>query len=166
MDIVTSSAPNFPIPSACIFCGGKIHKHGKRGRHVIEQGWKIWDFVQRFLCIGCCGTFTILQPNMLPHKHYAASEIEQVLHSQENPTAPLHECGAEESTIRRWMQEFPEKLSALAACLESLANMSRIQLLPPLQRINNVFASLVSPPPNWCRLAWAFFVIQSHPVRI
>jgi hypothetical protein len=101
---------------------------------------------------------------MLPYKHYAAPEIEQVLHNQEDPAAPPHECGAEESTLRRWKQEFPEKLAALAASLESLANISSICILPPLQRIYNALVLLVRPPPNQNRLAWAFFVSQSHPV--
>jgi hypothetical protein len=37
MDIVTQPTENFPIPSVCPHCGGKIHKHGKRDRHVIEK---------------------------------------------------------------------------------------------------------------------------------
>ena len=103
---------------------------------------------------------------MLPHKHYAAPEIEQVLQSQEDPAAPPHECGAEESTLRRWKQEFPEKLSVLAAFLESLINTSAIRLVPPLQRVYNALGHLVHPPPNQSRLAWAFSVSQSHPVHL
>ena len=94
----------FNIPCTRPFCGGKFHKHGKRKRHVIERG-KIWYFVQRLRCSVCRCTRTLLQPNMLPHKHYAALEIEQVLQQQEEPAASLHECGAEESTLRRWMRE-------------------------------------------------------------
>jgi hypothetical protein len=103
---------------------------------------------------------------MLPHKHYAAPEIEQVLHKQENPTDPPHECGAEESTIRRWKQEYPEKLSALAASLESLANISKTCLLPALQRVYNALCLLVRPPPTQNRLAWAFFVSRFHQVHL
>jgi hypothetical protein len=95
---------------------------------------------------------------MLPRKHYAAGEIEQVLQEQEDPSGPLTECGAEESTIRRWKREFPWKLSVLAASLEALANISRICLLTPLQRIYGVLSSLTHPPPpGQSRLAWAFF---------
>jgi hypothetical protein len=108
----------------------------------------------------------MLLPNMLPYKHYSAHEIEQVLQEQENPTAPPHECGAEESTIRRWKREFPEKLSVLAALLESLVNTTKFCILPPLKRVHNALALLVRPPPNKDRLAWAFFVSQSHPVHV
>jgi hypothetical protein len=103
---------------------------------------------------------------MLPHKHYAAYEIEQVLQKQEDPTVPPHECGAEESTLQRWKREFPEKLSALAASLESLANAFEFRLVPPLQRIYKALNLLVRPPPLQNRLAWAFFLGTSHPVRL
>ena len=165
MYIVTPFASNFPIPSASCCIGGKFHKHGKRRRHVIEQGGKKWDHVQRFRCSRCGTTFTLLLPNMLPHKHYAALEIEQVLQKQENPAAPPHECGAEESTLQRWKREFPEKLSILAASLESLANASRIYLISPLQRIYNALGLLLHTLSNQSRLAWAFFVSQ-HSICI
>ena len=103
---------------------------------------------------------------MLPYKHYAAAEIEQVLHKQENPTAPPHECGAEESTLRRWKLEYPPKLSALAAFCESLANIYSVHIIAPLQRLYNALTLLAQPPPNHNRLAWAFFVSQSYPVRL
>jgi hypothetical protein len=105
---------------------------------------------------------------MVPYKHYAAPEIEQVLQQQEDPTAPPHECGAEESTLYRWKREFPEKLNTLAGLLEALAKTSKINLYPAssLQRIFNALKLLVHPPPDFCCLAWAFFVSQFHPVCI
>jgi hypothetical protein len=103
---------------------------------------------------------------MLPNKHYAAPEIEQVLDEQENPKAEPHECCAEESTLRRWRLEFPPKLNALAAFFESLANTATTHLLPPLQRLYYALALLPHPPSEDIRLAWAFFVGQSHPVRV
>ena len=171
MSIITP----FPDPESCPSCGcEKLHKHGKRDRHVIEHGKKfgtqctVWYSVQRFLCTEykCGKTFTLLLPNMLPHKHYAAPEIEQVLQKQEDPAAPHHECGAEESTLRRWKREFPEKLSALAAYLESLTNTSKIRLVLPLQRVYDALVSVVKLASEDCRLAWAFYMRQAHPVRL
>jgi len=95
---------------------------------------------------------------MLPYKHYAALEIEQVLQKQENPMGPPHECGAEESTLRRWRLEIPPKLSVIAASLELLTNISSINLLSPLQRLYKALTLLAHPPPDHSRLAWAFFM--------
>ena len=165
MSIVTPIVQYFPIPRDCNSCCGKLHKHGERDRHVIEREIN-WYPVQRMRCSECGSTCTILRVNMLPYQHYAAYEIEQVLQKQEDPTAPSCECGAEESTIRRWKREFPEKLSAMAAYLESVVNVTRICILPPLKRIYNALANLFHPPQNESRLAWAFFISKSHPVCV
>jgi hypothetical protein len=105
---------------------------------------------------------------MLPHKHYAAAEIEQVLQEQEDPTAPPHECAAEESTLYRWKREFPAILNGLALRLSSLSNIviSLLSSAGPLQRLYEVLSSLVKPPPDSSRLAWAFFVSKSHPIHL
>ena len=105
---------------------------------------------------------------MLPHKHYAAQEIEQVLDKHENPEAEAPECGAEESTLNRWVNEFTEILTFLASHLESLTNVavSLVSATRPLQRLYDALESLIRPPPNHSRLAWAFFVSQSHPVHL
>jgi hypothetical protein len=105
---------------------------------------------------------------MLPHKHYAAHEIEQVLQTQEKPTGPSHECGAEESTIYRWKREFSTTLTVLAFRLSSLAKIA-VALLSethPLQRLYDILAFLAPPPPDGSRLAWAFFLEASNPVRL
>ena len=105
---------------------------------------------------------------MLPYKHYAAPEIEQVLHKHEDPAAPPHECGAEESTLRRWECEFPGILTALASHLYSLSGVavSLVSAMRPLQRLYDALNPLVNPPPGSSYLAWAFFVSQSHPVHL
>jgi hypothetical protein len=103
---------------------------------------------------------------MLPYKHYVASEIEEVLQKNEDPAAPPYECGAEESTIRRWEREYPERLSALAACLETLANVTKVSLEKPLQRVYTALGLLIHPPPEESRLAFAYLVSQAHPVHV
>ena len=168
MSIVTQSVPFFPIPSACPYCDNKhakLYKHGERERHVIKQGEKIWGTVKRLCCSVCKCTCTLLRLNMLPHKHYAAPEIEQVLQKQEKPTDPAHECGAEESTIYRWKCEFPSVLTAMFLRLSSLvkAAINLISVAPPLQRLYDTL-SFLGPPLGSSRLAWAFFLDKFHPV--
>lgn len=110
---------------------------------------------------------------MLPHKHYAAPEIEQVLQEQEDSEAPPHECAAEESTLYRWRREFPVVLTNLASHLESLCN-SKVSLLRaarPLQRVYEALQkayetleSFVKPSSGSSRLAFAFWAVKTHPV--
>jgi len=103
---------------------------------------------------------------MVPYKHYAAPEIEQVLKKQENPEEPLQYREANESTIRRWLREFPQVLAGLTSRLLTLAGAS-ISLLskePPLQRLYKALAYFVKAPSDFCRLSWAHLVGQFHPV--
>jgi len=169
MNIVTQTASKFPIPCSCPYsnCAGKLHKHGTRNRHVIELK-KVWYSVQRIRCLSCGQTFTLLQPNMLPYKHYAAPEIEQVLQKHEDPSAEEPVCTAEESTIYRWKREYPAILRTLASRLSSMAKIKEVLLLKarPLQQIYDALKLLVHPTPESSRLAWAFFWDISHPVCI
>ena len=105
---------------------------------------------------------------MLPYKHYAALEIEQVLQEQEDPAVPPHECAAEESTLYRWKSEFPTILTGLALRLSSLSGIaiSFLSAARPLQRVYDALGSLIKPPPDSSRLAWAFFVMNTHPVYV
>ena len=105
----------------------------------------------------------------MPYKHYAAPEIEQALKKQENPEELPHYCEAKESTLRRWLREFPQILGDLTSRLLFLAgtSISLLSIDPPLQRLYKVLAYFVKAPPNFCRLTWALLVAgQSHPVRI
>ena len=170
MLILTQSASEFPIPCICLnpMCAGKLHKHGTRDRHVRELGEKVWYFVQRFLCSLCSKTFTLLRPNMLPFKHYAAPDIEQVLQKHEDPSAMEPTCAAEESTIYRWKREYPAILKSLASRLISFTKTKETLRYKthPLQRVYNALKLLVHPLPDSSHLAWAFFLDMSHPVCI
>jgi hypothetical protein len=113
---------------------------------------------------------------MLPYKHYAADEIEEVLREEEakegNSTAPpsRFECPAEESTLRRWRNEFAEKIRQMASTLEAGAKMAVLSLISPksgLQRCRDAIVSLgFVLSPDTCCLAWAFFLSKTHPVCV
>jgi len=124
--------------------------------------------VQRLRCSVCKHACTLLQSNMLPHKHYAAYEIEQVLQEQEDPTVPAYEGTAEESTIYRWKREFPGVLTEMFLRLSRLTKtaINLISAAPPLQKLYEVLSYLDPPPLGSSRLAWAFFVSKFHPVCI
>jgi hypothetical protein len=113
---------------------------------------------------------------MLPHKHYSALEIEEVLREEEakeeNSADPPHnfECPAEESTLRRWRNEFPEKIRQMASKLETVAKIAALSLTSPksgLQRCRDALVSLgfvISH--DACCLPWAFFLSKTHPVCV
>jgi hypothetical protein len=113
---------------------------------------------------------------MLPHKHYSAIEIEEVLREEETKEersiGPPNrfECQAEESTLRRWRKEFPEKIRQIASKLEAEAKTAALSFTSAksgLQRCRDALVSLgFAFSSDTCCLAWAFFVSKTHPVCV
>jgi hypothetical protein len=114
---------------------------------------------------------------MVPYKHYAATEIEEVLEDAERtekePGSGLPETYAEESTLQRWRKEFSEQLPLMAGQLEQIAadvgmgESSLIQLSKkPLQRLRAAVGALQELPSKISSLAYAFWLLISHPVCV
>jgi hypothetical protein len=111
---------------------------------------------------------------MVPYKHYAALEIEEVLNEAEDSslTENSSETSAEERTIARWEKSFPERLSALADRLEERAEKmgmkeARATYLSgkPLARLYRIVETLQELPVTVSRLAYSFSILL-HPVRL
>ena len=157
----------------CPLCGGRLTGHGTRRRHVIENGVKVWLRVHRRRCKGeCKTTCTQLLPNMLPHKHYCAAEVEEVLRATEThtPTSQLR-TASEESTLRRWRNEFATGLDVLSGTLEAIASTLQSREKPllqmanaPLARLTEAVRALGGVPAGWTILSRAYFWRICHPV--
>jgi hypothetical protein len=114
---------------------------------------------------------------MIPYKHYAALEIEEVLEeferTEEEPTSGLPETHAEESTLQRWKKDFSEQMPSMAGQLEQIAadlGMGASSLIPfsgkPLQRLRAAVNMFQELPGRISSLAYAFWLLLSHPVCI
>jgi hypothetical protein len=114
---------------------------------------------------------------MVPYKHYAASEIEEVLEEAERtkkePAVGFPETYAEESTMQRWKKDFSEQMPLMAGQLEQIATdlgmgePSLIQLSEkPLQRLRAAVDVLQEVPSKVSSLAYAFWLLISHPVCV
>jgi len=160
--------------TTCPRCGGRLTGHGTRERHVIENGVKIWFRVRRRRCkdAKCKTSCTQLLPNMLPHKHYCAADVEEVLRAAEThtPTSEL-QTTADESTLRRWRNEFSAMLDVLSGTLESIATAVRRPVKPllqmakaPLARLREAVTALEELPAGWTYLSRAYFWRRTHPL--
>jgi hypothetical protein len=114
---------------------------------------------------------------MVPYKHYAASEIEEVLKEAEKaekePATDLPETYAEESTMQRWKKDFSEQMPLMAGQLEQIAadlGMGKSSLIrlseKPLQRLRAAVDVLQELPSKISSLAYAFWLLISHPVCV
>ena len=61
------------LDDICPHCGGKISRHGVYYRK------KAGVLIQRYKCCGCGRTFSFLPPFLLPHKHYAVSDMAEAI---------------------------------------------------------------------------------------
>ena len=79
-----------------------LHRHGYRQRLLKRgSGTEILSAV-RYHCVNCSANITVLPPDALPYKHYAAPEIETAV---ESITPEEQRYEAEDSTVRRWRKE-------------------------------------------------------------
>lgn len=120
--------------------------------------------MKRFRCCACGKTFTVLKRFMLPFKHHAASEIEEVLSGEK-------ECGthADERTIGRWRKAFHTVLPALCALLEDLEEAvfgSKVSLSASpgssMKRLRRAAETLGKYLPGESALARAMFLESRH----
>lgn len=150
-----------------------MHRHGVRRRQAISVGIKQWCQVCRFRCSACGKSFTRLPASLIPFKRYIAAEIEGVLrHLFGGGKLSESPSGADESTLRRWWEEFRYKLPQWAGLLESwLFRMSRgppgyIKLVAhPIKRLEEALARLPALPGQWPVMVKTLWWLKiSHPL--
>ena len=130
--------------------------------------------MRRFQCTSCGKTFTCLPDVLLPFKHYVAEEIERVLrHLFDGGRLSESPSGADDSTLRRWWNEFSNKLGQWAGALESLAyrlfsrSPSLIRHSHPLHRLEEVLSRLPSLPSRCTVMVQALWWLEtSHQLRL
>lgn len=153
----------------CLLCGRNLHGHGTRKRHVRVGGNKIWYRIRRFRCPVCKKTFTLLEPCMIPYKHYAAVEIEDALKDiAAGVPFSQNSCVAEESTLRRWKRDF---FSVIQEFIGQLLSLTALDIMPKLdifQRLISLLTLLETHiftplPVEWCNLVKLYYYI-SNPV--
>lgn len=95
---------NKDIP-ICPKCGSVLSGYDTRKRIVInEYGEKTQYYLNRLRCPVCNKVHTEIPDFILPYKNYEKEVIDSVLMGWK------HECFADDSTIRRWIANYPHDL--------------------------------------------------------
>lgn len=105
----------------CPFCNGRTISHGSYERHIHISDAVFNLPIHRIKCTGCNKTHAVIPDFISPRKHYSAYDIEVVLNDTEDGITPEKiESEASVQTIRRWMQEYKDKLEQAAGALRAL----------------------------------------------
>jgi hypothetical protein len=102
----------------CPLCGGAFAVHGSYKRHCKDgfdqrhDGW-----IAQVHCSACNKYPSLIPDFIMPYKHYKAEVIEAVIIESEEGCLDLSSCPADESTMRRWANQFKERGARAAGWL-------------------------------------------------
>lgn len=144
----------------CPICGDFLLVHGNYTRKTIDSlgnALNLEIIQSRCKNKDCCKTHALIPDFIMPYKHYSLETIEMVL-SEIEKTGKLNNlnCPAEDTTIRRWYNEFKERgqlalgwlLNLLFEVYQknlSLLKLHNLSLLKSLERVVKEFFELKSP---------------------
>jgi len=112
---------------------------------------------------------------LLPHKHYVAAEIENVVrHLLAGGKVSDAPSVADASTMRRWLKEFSPKLAQWAGVLEDMISQgsgqapSLVRLTTnPLKRLEEALSRLPPLAPRGTVMVKALWWLEnSHPLSL
>ena len=113
--------------------------------------------------------------DLLPHKHYIATEIENVVgHLLAGGKVSDAPSVADASTMRRWLKEYSQKLAQWAGSLEDMISQgsgqapSLVRLISnPLKRLEETLSRLPPLPSRWTVMVKALWWLEnSHPLCV
>jgi hypothetical protein len=120
---------------------------GNRHFHIHSYYWRIIAkvLIQRFICLACKHTVSMIPNNCVPYKHYPVSIINPVidgmmLHGKSGYYYELKtQLGIHRSTACRWYNEFCQYSGILAT-----EGMRRLRLQPLPGKAKAIYQSLKS----------------------
>jgi hypothetical protein len=113
-----------------------------------HDGW-----VVQVHCV-TCNKYHSLAPNfIMPYKHYMSEVIEAAIKESEEGGNGLSDCPADDSTMRRWVNQFAERGALAADWLSSvlyvvygcLANILEQQNMGALKRLAHLVRQIPIP---------------------
>jgi hypothetical protein len=138
----------------CPKCYWKLVLHCSYGRHVKDSLGKRHDgWVAQGHCVNCNSYPSIIPDFIMPYKHYMGEVIEAVIMVQEEGGQSLSDCHADETTIRRWHNQFKERGMLAAGWLLALlfnvygcfVSVLEQQNMGPLKRLAYLVQQIPAP---------------------
>lgn len=102
------------MPLYCSICGSLTHFHQWKMRNAWSSESAITEIPQlQVICTNasCKATHVVIPDFLCPYKRYVGAEIEAAIEAASCKGVAANITGAEESTIRRWKNQFAKRLS-------------------------------------------------------
>ena len=91
----------------CPLCGGELTVHSSHQRHCIDDNGQRHDgWIVQVHCSACNKYPSLIPDFIMPYKHYKTAVIEAAIRASEEGCLGLSSCPADESTVRRWANQF------------------------------------------------------------
>jgi hypothetical protein len=98
----------------CPYCGGGLKYRNSRKRKVLDELRNVIAYLLRRLwCAGCLSLHTEIPDIIQPYRHFSSSVIQDVITGGDV-------CAADDSTIRRWRNDFDESKPDIEQRLKSV----------------------------------------------
>jgi len=105
----------------CPVCGNLFIWHDSYPRHFIDgNGLRHDGWLAQLKCPICNKHHTLIPDFIMPYKHYSAEVIESAINDTENGDFGRSSCPADDSTVRRWINQFHDRAPAAIGYIQSI----------------------------------------------
>jgi len=142
--------------SRCPYCGGALRYRNSRERGLLnELQEKTLYLLRRLWCEGCSHLHTEIPVIIQPYRHYASSVIQDVLEGGGDA------CTADDSTIRRWRNDFNGAKADIEQRLRS-AYVHETGSPAPVTKGTGTLDALIKREPRWFSFVMKLLICHGH----
>ena len=140
----------------CPFCSGILKYRNSKPRRTLDELSNITIYLlRRFWCDGCRHLHTEIPDFIQPYRHYGSSVIQDVLDGGGDA------CAADDSTIRRWRNDFKEAEADIEQRLKSIYAIGTGSHAPLTTR-KKTLGSLMKAEPHWLLFVMKLLICHGH----
>ena len=140
----------------CPYCEGTLNYRNSKLRRVLDELRNITFYLlRRFWCAGCRHLHTEIPDIIQPYMHFGSSVIQDVLDGGGGT------CAADDSTIRRWRNDFKESKPDIEQRLKSIY-AHETDGHAPLTTGVKILNGLVKTEPRWLSFVMKLLISHGH----
>ena len=140
----------------CPYCVGILKYRNSRQRNVLDElRNKTVYLLRRLWCAACKHLHTEIPDIIHPYRHFGSSVIQDVLSGGGDI------CAADDSTIRRWRNDFEEAKPDIEQRLKSIYVLETGSYAPLTTGVKTL-DSLIKAEPRWLSLVIKLLICHGH----